>query len=186
MTDLNFCKGFNNYVEAGFMPKIRGNTTLLKTLIHTIILLICFSTLANAAPSSSFPLLIKGKSLTISSSSDRASIAALLKGVMGEEPSVSIPERIQYDFIAVEGQGPVCLLFDFDKKGKWVSIAIDANMKEQNIVGQQLVSWLTSKAGRGRKAGKTTIWKHAGLVYRLEEVKDAGDESIYSVRITRK
>jgi len=159
----------------------------MTTLLRILILLVCFSSLAFAAANSSFTLAVKGKELTINSTSDRTAIKASLENIFApEEPSVSTPERIQYDFIAVEGQAPAALVFDFDKHGKWIGTTIDANMKVQNPVAQQVVSWLHKKGIKGKKSGKTTTWKHEGLVYRLREVKDAGEDSMYSLAISKK
>ncbi len=158
----------------------------MRALVHTFILLACFTAPLYAAPASIVPLTIKGKAITIGSSADRASIATTLKGVFKKEaPSVSLPDFLQYDFSAVEGQGPVSLNFKFDTRGMWTEIDIFAYMKEQNPVAQQLVGWLTKKVGKGKKNGKKTTWKYEGLVYRLEEVKDSGDESAYSMNISK-
>ena len=159
----------------------------MRTFIPMLILLVCFCTLAHAAQKEPVPLIVKGKTLLINTASDRSSITASLKEIFKKDtPSVSIPERIQYDFIAVKDQGPVMLMFDFNKSGKWDSITIESNMKEQNPVAQQLIHWLVPKAGKGKKAGKATIWKYDGLVYRLREIKDAGEESVYGMTISKK
>jgi len=159
----------------------------MTTLLRILILLVCFSSLAFAAPDSSFQLSIKGKTLSINTTSDHTAIKASLEKIFApEEPSVSTSERLQYDFIAIEGQAPTALVFDFDKHGKWIGTTIDANMKVQNPVAQQVVNWLHKKGIKGKKSGKTTTWRYDGLVYRLREVKDAGDDSMYSVTISRK
>lgn len=159
----------------------------MTTLVRSFILLLFFALSAHAAHSGEFPLSIKGKTLTVSGASGRNALAASLKGIFKmEEPSVSTPERLQYDFTAVEGEGPVTLMFDFDKGGKWIEIRIESNLKQQNLVARTLMTWLRQNAGQGRKIGKTTMWKHEGLVYRFKEVKNAGEDSSYGITVSRK
>ena len=135
---------------------------------------------------SGFPLSVGGQSLTLSRDSRRADIAAALRRVLPQEqPSALSPERIQYDVIAVPGQGPVSLAFDFDAQGRFTGAIIDAMLKEQNPVAAQLVAWLTAKAGKGVRSKGDRIWTQGGFRFRLTEVKMAGEESAYRMRIDR-
>jgi hypothetical protein len=151
---------------------------------------------AHAADPAKFPLVLRGKTLVISTAADRASLAAQLKDALpGEEPAkfdtgegpdeFNIRERIQYDFIDVKGEAPVMLLVDFDAKGRWSAITIESMMKVQNPAAQKLLAWLAQNAGRGRKSGKDTVWNHGGMTFRFNEVRDAGDDSNYGITITR-
>ncbi|KAF0234428.1 MAG: hypothetical protein FD177_809 [Desulfovibrionaceae bacterium] len=152
----------------------------------TVLALLC-SCCAQAAEPESFPVTLRGKTLTISTESDRATLAAQLSGALaGEEPSVLTVERIQYDFIAVQGEGPVTVLVDFDNKGRWIEIVIESSLKQQNPVAQELVGWLAVNAGQGRKSGKVTSWKQGGLAFRFREVNNAGEDSVYGVTVSRK
>lgn len=144
----------------------------------------CF---AHAAEPGSFPVTLKGKTLTITTATGRETLAARIKEALpGEEPSILSPERIQYDFIAVKGEGPVMFLADFDKRGGWTQIVIESNMKQQNPVARELLDWLAANAGKGRKIGKETVWSKDGLTFRFQEVKNAGEDSVYGITITRK
>jgi hypothetical protein len=166
---------------------MKRRNTAMTTLVRSFILLVFFALSAHAAQSGTFPLTIKGKTLTVSGASGRDTLTASLKGILKkEEPSVSTPERLQYDFIAVEGEGPVMLMFDFDKSGKWIEIRIESNLKQQNLVARTLMAWLRQNAGQGKKSGKTTTWKHEGFVYSFKEVKNAGEDSIYGITVSRK
>lgn len=61
---------------------------------------------AAAAFPQSIPVNIKGHLLWLEAQSSRATLAGSLRAVLApEEPSVDSPERLQYDVIAVEGQG---------------------------------------------------------------------------------
>lgn len=156
---------------------------MLTVRILAVLALLC-SCCAQAAEPGSFPVTMRGKTLTISSESDRATLAGLLsEALTGEEPSVLTAERIQYDFIAVQGEGPVTLLVDFDSKGRWSEIVIESSLKQQNPVAQELVGWLAANAGQGRKSGKARSWKHGGLAFRFREVKNAGEDSVYGITI---
>lgn len=159
----------------------------MNILIRSLLVLLLLTAPAKAIDDESFPLVAAGKTVLISSASGRPEIQDMLKGTLSpDDLSVSIPERIQYDFIAVEGEGPLTLMFDFDKRGRWVEIVIESYMKQQNPVAQELVGWLNTNAGPGKVSGKTRTWNHLGLVFRLKEVKNAGEDSVYGVTISRK
>jgi len=141
---------------------------------------------AQAAEPGKFPLTLKGKTLDIGPALDRKELVARIQGALiDEKPSILTAERLQYDYIAVEGQGPVLVLVDFDRKGAWEVLVIDSYMKEQNPVAQGLAAWLAQHAGRGRKVGGDTIWSHGGMQFRLYEVRDAGEDSAYGITVTR-
>lgn len=140
---------------------------------------------AQASDPASFPVVLRGKILVIGTAADRASLATQLKdALVGEEPSVLTAERIQYDFIAVQGEGPVMLLVDFDAKGRWSAIVIESTLKRQNPVAQELLAWLAQNAGPGRKVGKDTVWSDGGMKFRFREVRNAGEDSTYGITIT--
>lgn len=152
-----------------------------------VLTLLCSCCCAQAAEPDSFPVSLRGKILTISSEADRATLAVQLAGALaGEEPSVLTAERIQYDFMAVQGEGPVTVLVDFDSKGRWSQIVIESSLKQQNPVARELVSWLAANAGQGRKSGTVTSWRHDGLAFRFREVKNAGEDSVYGITVSRK
>lgn len=134
-----------------------------------------------------FPLVIKGKTLELTTKATRVELTKALSGILpGESASLDTPSRLQYDFIAVEGQGPLCLLFDFDTKGRLTAVGIDANMQVQNPVARELVAWLGQHAGPGRKIRHGRIWRLDGFSFRFTEVRDAGDESNYGVEVLRR
>jgi len=159
---------------------------MLTFRIFAVLTMLC-ACCAQAAEPESFPVALRGKTLTVSAESDWATLASQLSGALvGEEPSVLTVERIQYDFIAVQGEGPVTLLVDFDSKGRWIEIVIESSLKRQNPAAQELVSWLAANAGQGRKSGKVTSWKHGGFAFRFREVKNAGEDSVYGITVSRK
>lgn len=159
---------------------------MLTVRIFAIFTLLC-TCCAQAAEPVSFPVTLRGKTLAISTESDRATLAAQLSGALaGEEPSVLTAERIQYDFIAMQDEGPVTLLVDFDSKGRWLEIVIESSLKQQNPVARELAGWLAANAGQGRKSGKATTWEHGGLAFRFREVKNAGEDSVYGITVSRK
>jgi hypothetical protein len=140
---------------------------------------------AQAADPATFPVVLRGKTLVIGTAADRTSLATQLKDALaGEEPSVQSAERIQYDFIAAQGEGPVMLLVDFDAKGRWSAIIIESMLKQQNPVARELLAWLADNAGPRRKVGKDTVWRHAGMTFRFREVRNAGEDSTYGITIT--
>ncbi|MBS1197697.1 MAG: hypothetical protein H6R18_1482 [Proteobacteria bacterium] len=135
----------------------------------------------------SFPIEVKGNTLNIRAGATRAEITGMLKKAFGaEEPSVASAERLQYDYVAKPGEGPLALMFDFNKAGVLVGLSIDANMKQQNPVAVKLLDWLKQNAGAGKKQGKSTRWEKSGFVFKLKEVKDAGDDSSYGFEISKK
>lgn len=139
-----------------------------------------------AALPATFPLTLKGGTLDIGPALDRKALVAQIRSALaGEDPSILTAERLQYDYIAVEGEGPVSVLVDFDRKGRWEVISVDSYLKRQNPVAQELAAWLAQHVRRGRKAGKDTIWCHGGMQFRLHEVRDAGEDSLYGITITR-
>ena len=69
---------------------------MLTVRILTVLALLC-SCCAQAAEPGSFPVTLRGTTLTISSESDRATLAAQLSGALaGEEPSVLTVERLGF------------------------------------------------------------------------------------------
>ncbi len=159
----------------------------MNILIRSLLVLLVFTASAKASDTETFPLVVAGKTLRITSASCRPEIQSMLQeALVPDALSVSTSERIQYDFSAVEGEGPLVLMFDFDKRGKWVEVVIESFLKQQNPVAQELVGWLNMNAGPGRMKGKTRIWNHIGYAFRLKEVKNAGEDSVYSVTISRK
>ncbi|MEF3696301.1 hypothetical protein [Desulfolutivibrio sp.] len=134
-----------------------------------------------------FPVVVNGKTLDIGAASNRTSLeAALTSALPSEAPSLAAPERLQYDFQAVPDQGPVTLAFDFGPGGRFEGLTIDAYLKEQNPVAAGLAAWLGAKAGKGVKKGHDTLWTYAGFEFLLTETKDAGEDSMYSMAVTRK
>lgn len=160
-------------------------------LLHSFLFLVLASLFyaypAHAQDTGQFPIVVRGVSFSVSKDSDYQTIQKQLGGLLSaDELSVALAYRIQYDFIAVEGQAPVLLLFDFDKRGRWTTLVVEANMKKQNPVARELGEWLVKNAGPGKKSGKTTTWSHAGFTFRLREVINAGENSVYGMTVTRK
>ncbi|KHK02404.1 hypothetical protein [Desulfovibrio sp. TomC] len=156
------------------------------SVLPGVLLLLLVIAASAAGGESGFPLSVGGQSLTLDRDSRRSDVAAALRRVWPQEqPSVLTPTRIQYDVIAVPGQGPVSLAFDFDAKGLFTGAIIDAMAKEQNPVAAQLAAWLTAKAGTGLRSKGDRLWTHGGFRFRLTEVKTAGEESAYRMCIDR-
>jgi hypothetical protein len=156
--------------------------------ILLLLLLAALSALpALALGADTFPLAVNGKTLDLGAGSDRAGVEAALKAALpSEEPSVSSPERLQYDYQAVPDQEPVTLAFDFGPGGRLEGLGIDAYAKEQNPVAVQLAQWLTANVGQGVRKGHDLAWTHAGFEFLLTETKDAGEDSMYALAVTRK
>ena len=134
----------------------------------------------------SFPIEVKGNTLNIRAGATRAEITGMLKKALGaEEPSVASAERLQYDYVAKEGEGPLALMFDFNKAGVLVGLGIEANMKQQNPVAVKLLDWLKQNGGASKKQGKVTRWEKSGYVFKFKEVK-AGEDSYYGFEISKK
>jgi hypothetical protein len=160
---------------------------LAKAAFFVIALALLCSAAASAAENAFFPIMIKDRVLLIQAASEYASLSATLREVLApEQPSVATPERLQYDVIAVPGEGPVTLTFDFDARGKLTGVGIESMLKQQNPVAVALVAWLEQNAAPGVGKGKTATWKHAGFVFRFKDVKDAGEDSYYGVAVSRK
>jgi len=139
-----------------------------------------------AAEVATFPLTLKGTTLAIGPAADRTTLVAQLQGALADErPSVFTDERLQYDYIAVPGEGPVAVLVDFDRTGGWKVIRVEADLQQQNPVAQEVAAWLAQHVGRGRKVGKETVWRYGGMRFCLHEVRDAGEDSVYGITITR-
>lgn len=156
-------------------------TSIMLPGVFLLLLVIATSAVAGE---SGFPLSIGGQRLTLDRDSRRGDIAAALRRVLPQEqPSVLSPQRIQYDVIAVPGQGPVSLAFDFDAQGRFTGAIIDAMLKEQNPLAAQLAVWLTAEAGKGVRSKGDRVWIHGGFQFRLTEVKMAGEDSTYRMSI---
>lgn len=167
-------------------PAVFARKGLPATVLLVVSLAVLFALTANAAENDFFPVMVKGQAITVRATTDYKSLVATLRTIFSpEEPSVSTPQRIQYDFIAIPGEGPVALFFDFDKRGKLTGVGIESMLAQQNPVARELAAWLRQTAGPGMTKGKTTTWKHAGFVFRLREVKNAGEDSSYGVSVTR-
>ena len=155
-------------------------------MLPGVFLLLLTLATAAVAGGSGFPLSVGGQSLTLDRESRRGDIAAALaRALPQEQPSVLSPQRIQYDVIAAPGQGPVSLAFDFDAQGRFTGAVLDAMLKEQNPVAAQLAAWLTAEAGKGVRSKGDRVWNHAGFRFRLTEVKNAGEDSVYRMSIDR-
>ena len=160
----------------------------MRTSLMLCAVFLLFLVIATAAVGgeSGFPLSVGGQSLTLSQDSRRNDVAEALRRIWPQEqPSVLSPQRIQYDVIAVPDQGPVSLAFDFDAQGRFTGAVIDAMRKEQNPVAAQLAAWLTAEAGKGVRSKGDRVWTHGGFRFRLTEVKMAGEDSAYRMRIDR-
>jgi len=133
-----------------------------------------------------FPLVVNGTTLDIGAALERATLETALRSALpSEEPSLSTPERLQYDFQAVPDQGPVTLAFDFGAKGRFEGLGIDGYARESNPVAAGLASWLTATVGKGLRKGRDMTWKYAGFEFLLTETTDAGEDSMYGMFITR-
>lgn len=152
-----------------------------------VALVLSFAFSFASAEVASFPLEVKGKTLNIQAGAPRTEVVATLKKIfVGEEPSVSSAERLQYDYIAKAGEGPLMLSFDFSKTGALVGLSIESYMKQQNPVAVKLLDWLKQNAGAGKKQGKVTRWEKSGFVFKFKEIKNAGEDSYYGFEIAKK
>lgn len=155
-------------------------------LFPAVFLLVSLLAAAAAGGEAGFPVSVGGQDLVLGRETRRSDLAAALRRALPEEqPSVLVPERIQYDVIAAEGQGPVSLAFDFDAQGRLSGATFDAMSKAQNPVAVRLAAWLTAEAGQGVKKGGDRVWTLAGFRFRLTEVQNAGEDSVYRLGVER-
>jgi hypothetical protein len=138
-----------------------------------------------AVNSNGFPLEIMGQSLSISTITKRADILPDLKKIIKSAPSLSTPERIQYDFQAAgDKEAPMTLLIDFNKGGTISNIGLNANEEGQNPVAKKLLGWL------GQYAGKPTVSTKMGKVWKFREWEfsfkngGSGEDSEYGFSIS--
>jgi hypothetical protein len=131
-------------------------------------------------------ILINGDVVNVGIGSDRKTVADDLGMILSPEfKSVDTAERIQYDFPAMEDRAPVTVLFDFDADGMFTRAIPAADIKEDNPVAQDLVTWLENNVDEGREIDNTIVWHYAGLVLTLQEILDAGEDSIYQMTIEK-
>lgn len=159
-------------------------------LFPAVLLLVLLLAVSAAGGEAGFPVSVGGQELTLGRETRRSDLeAALRRALPKERPSVLVPQRIQYDVIAAEGQGPVSLAFDFDAQGRFCGATFDAMSKEQNPVAARLAArlaaWLTAEAGQGVRKGDDRVWTLAGFRFRLTEVKNAGEDSVYRLGVER-
>jgi hypothetical protein len=151
----------------------------------TLILLVC-STSAYSTETKSFPLVILGKTINLGSKSDYKTVSDSLKAILSpDDESLISPDRIQYDFFATNGKGPLTLSLDFNPDSRLAGATIESDLKEQNPVAQELVKWLKQHVGEGQKSTGETLWFYAGFSFHLREVLDAGEDSVYEITIEK-
>lgn len=132
-----------------------------------------------------FPLTVAGRTLAVSAAADRGALAmALGEALSGVEPSVSTPERLQYDYQAAPDQAPLTIALDFGPKGGLSGVTLDAMTREQNPAAAALAAWLAAEAGPGVRKGRTTVWNHAGFRFVLTHIPNAGEDSAYRMEAT--
>jgi hypothetical protein len=158
----------------------------MKFFLPLLLVVLFCSAPAHSTETKTFPLIILEKTVSLGSNSDYQAVSASLKAILSpNDESLSSPESIQYDFIAVEGEGPLTLALDFDADGLLESAVIESDLKEQNPVAQELVAWLQKHAGEGKKSEDETLWTCAGFVFHLREVVGAGEDSVYGMTIEK-
>lgn len=139
---------------------------------------------AMAGPAEAVVLAIAGKTVSFRHDTTRAQLAAALGEVFpGETPSVATAERLQYDYQAVPGRGPVTLVFDFDANGGLDRVLLDAMCRQDNPVAGELIAWLGRQGVRGRKVRGGMVWKHAGFRFRLEAITGRGEDDAYRMEV---
>jgi hypothetical protein len=158
----------------------------MKFLLPFFLILLLCSAPAHSTETKTFPLVILGKTVSLGTKSNYQTVSASLKAILSpNDESLTSPESIQYDFIAVEGEGPLTLSLDFDADGLLESAIIESDVKEQNPVVQELVAWLKKHAGEGKKGEDETLWMYAGFLFHLREVVGAGEDSVYGMTIEK-
>jgi len=160
--------------------------SIAKSLVLTAFFLgaLC---LARPAPAGdAFPLVIGEKTIELGPGVDREQLfAALSAALPGETPSVNDKSRIQYDYFAVKGEGPVTVVLDFDVNGKLAGLIADSFEKKQNPPAQLLLRWLLAHAGKGTGTEYGLTWKYGGMDFEFIEIKDAGEDSMYRIEMVR-
>lgn len=142
---------------------------------------------ALAAGDAGFPLVVGKTTIQVTPASGRPDLAAALAAALpGETPSISTPERLQYDYQAAPDVAPLTLALDYDAKGRLAGVIIDAMQRDQNPVAVSLAAWLAAQAGPGVTQGDDTVWTHAGFVFTLTVVRDDGEDSMYAMVATPK
>jgi hypothetical protein len=158
----------------------------MKFLLPLLLIVLLCSAPAYSTETKTFPLVVRGKTISLGTKSNYQTVSASFKTILSpNDESLTSPESIQYDFIAVEGEGPLTLSLDFDADGLLESAIIESDVKEQNPVVQELVAWLKKHAGEGKKQEDETLWMYAGFLFHLREVVGAGEDSVYGMTIEK-
>jgi hypothetical protein len=97
--------------------------------------------------------------------------------------------RLQYDVQFEPNEAPMAVVFDWDKAGKLVAVALDASSETQNPPAKALRTWLLKEAGPGKTARAkdgaiaTTTWEHNGWRFTFRKGGD-GEDSVFGFTIT--
>jgi hypothetical protein len=168
----------------------------METFRYLLSCLICFAAVivitsnAESKPAqpgtiNSIPIIIMGKSLDIRKEMTRAEVKSVMTSIIKNEATIDIGERLQYDVILVEGEAPVTIFFDFDKKGIVTDITIDSFEAGQNPPVKSLLEWLNTSAGKPKvnKKKGTKTWILKG--WKIEHIDHgSGEGSVYSITLT--
>ena len=144
---------------------------------------------AGKAAAAGFPLLFKGVEVTIASHATREDLSAKLRKILGKNTPMDDKGRLQYDVQFDPNQAPMAVVFDWDKAGRLVAVALDASSEAQNPPAKALRSWLLKDAGPGKTtrskngAVATTTWEHNGWRFTFQKGGD-GEDSVFGFAIT--
>jgi hypothetical protein len=144
---------------------------------------------AGKAVAASFPLLFKGVEVTIASHATREDLSAKLGRILGKHTPMNDKGRLQYDVQFDPNEAPMAVVFDWDKAGRLVAVALEASSEAQNPPAKALRSWLLKDAGpgkttRGKDSGvATTTWEHHGWRFTCRKGGD-GEDSVFGFAIT--
>jgi hypothetical protein len=136
-----------------------------------------------------FPLVIKGKEITISPQAKRAELESALTKLLGAKTELEEPSMLQYDVQLDPSEGPVTVVLFWSKTGALQQVSLDAYMESQNPPAKELKRWLSTNAGPGKTTKNkeekttTTIWTHRSWRFVFTEGGD-GEDSEYSFEIT--
>ncbi len=144
------------------------------------------ATVLPAVAGQTFPLRIEDRTMELGLATDRETVVEALSSIFPDEDrSVFNETRIQYNYFAVEGEGPTTIALDFDPNGKLVGFIVDAYAKEQNPAAQELLQWLLNNVGEGKKSDLGRTWEYGGMTFEFIEIVEQGEDSMYSVNMTK-
>lgn len=144
---------------------------------------------AGQAAVAGFPLNFRGTDVTITSQLTREDLSAKLGKILGKNTPIADKGRLQYDVQLEPDEAPMAVVFDWDKSGRLVGVALDAASEAQNPPAKAIRNWLLNVAGPGKtitsRAGgvATTTWEHNGWRFTFRKGGD-GEDAVFGFSMT--